>query len=303
MNNSEKFALITGATSGIGYELAKLFANDGINLVLVARDEENLRKTAGEFRYANNVEVHTIAADLFEPGAARQVYGQVKDLGVAIEYLVNNAGQGEWGRFHKTDLDRDIDLVQLNIVALMSLTKYFLNDMIAQNSGRILQLASSFSKTPAPYMAVYAASKAFVLSFSEALVKELADTNVTVTALLPWATDTDWFHKAKAENTVTYKEGSLYDPAEVAKGGYKALMNGEATAQPGFLNKATNALNTILPDSASAAMAEKQNESSMEESGRTGPTHEASARERETINAENGGINGDRKHYSNHQLN
>ena len=298
MSNSQKFALITGATSGIGYELAKLFAKEGINLVLVARNEENLKKTAHELRQETDIEVHSIAADLFEPGAAKQVYDQVKETGITIEYLVNNAGQGEWGRFFRTDLDRDIDIVQLNIVALISLTKYFLQEMVSRNSGRILQLASAFSKTPAPYAAVYAASKAFVLSFSEALVNELEETEVTVTALLPNATDTDWFHKAKAENTVTYKEGPLYDPAEVAAAGYKGLMNGDAKVEPGFMNKFQNALGTILPDSATAAMAEKQMESSMKEEGRTATSHEASARERETINAESGGVNGDSKIYS-----
>jgi short-subunit dehydrogenase len=295
MENSGKFALITGATSGIGYELAKLFAQDNINLVLVARNENNLQQTANEMKQFGSSTVHTIVADLFEQGAAKKVYEEAKGLGVDIEYLVNNAGQGEWGRFHKTALDRDIDLVQLNIVSLVSLTKYFLNDMVARNSGRILQLASSYSKTPAPYMAVYAATKAFVLSFSEALVNELADTEVTVTALLPWATDTDWFHKAKAENTVVYKEADLYDPADVAKGGYEALMNGDATSQPGFMNKAQNAMSTILPDSATASMAEKQNSSSMEENGRLQTSHTASQRERETINIKNGGVNGDFK--------
>ena len=150
-------------------------------------------------------------------------------------------------------------------------------------------------------MAVYAAIKSFVLSFSEALVKELEESEVTVTALLPWATDTDWFHKAKAENTVVYKEADLDDPAKVAKGGYDALMNGDATVQPGFMNKFQSALGTILPDSANASMAEKQNESSMKEDGRTAAAHEASARERTSINAAAGGINGDRKPELQHQ--
>ncbi|KGO87406.1 oxidoreductase [Flavobacterium rivuli WB 3.3-2 = DSM 21788] len=293
MDNSQKFALVTGATSGIGYELARLFAKDGINLVLVARNQENLNQTADELRLINSIQVHTIAADLFEPNAAKEVYDRVKETGVEIDYLVNNAGQGEWGRFFRTELDRDIDIVQLNIVALISLTKYFLKEMVSRNSGRILQLASSFAKTPAPYAAVYAASKAFVLSFSEALVNELEETDVTVTALLPNATDTDWFHKAKAENTVTYKETPLYDPAEVAGAGYKALMNGDAKAEPGFMNKLQNAMGALMPDSTTAGMAEKQMESSMKEDGRTATSHAASARERETI----GSINGDSKTY------
>jgi len=292
--NTGKFALVTGATSGIGYELAKLFAQDGINLIIVARSEQNLAETANELRQAGNIHVETIVADLFDPAAAEAIYQKAVSIG-PVEYLVNNAGQGEWGRFHKTDLSRSLDIIRLNIDSMVSLTHYFLKDMVAANSGRILQLASSYSKTPAPYMAVYAATKAFVLSFSEALVNELEESDVTVTALLPWATDTDFFHKAKAENTVIYKEGDLYDPAVVAKGGYDAFMNGDATVQPGFMNKFQNALGTILPDSATAGMAEKQNESSMKEEGRAGASHEASARERNTINAEAGGVNGDRK--------
>lgn len=291
----EKFALITGATSGIGYELAKLFAADGYNMVLVARNEDNLKQTADEMKLGNNITVHTIAADLFKPEAAKEVYDKTKQLGVTIDVLVNDAGQGEWGRFHKTDLQREIDLVQLNIISLMSLTKFFLQEMVERNSGKILQVSSSLSKAPTPYMAVYAASKSFVLSFSEALVKELEDTDVTVTALLPGATDTDFFHKAKAENTITYKETELYDPAEVAKGGYEALMDGDATVQPGFKNKAQNVLSTILPDGAVASNMEKQMVSSMDEDGKSTITHGASARERESINQGTGGINGDRR--------
>lgn len=291
--NNEKFALITGATSGIGYELAQLFAQDHINLVLVARNEDNLQQTKTELE-KHGVTVHAVSADLFKPEAAEEVYNKVKGLGVTVEYLVNDAGQGEWGRFHKTELKREIDLVQLNIVALMSLTKYYLKEMTERNSGRILQVASSLSKAPTPYMAVYAATKAFVLSFSEALVQELEETNVTVTALLPGATDTDFFHKAKAENTVTYKETELYDPAEVAKGGYDAMMNGDATVQPGIKNKLQNSLNTILPDGAVTSTMEKQMVSSMDENGRSAITHAASARERESINSETGGINGDK---------
>lgn len=295
MENPGKFALITGATSGIGYELAKVFASNGHNLVLVARNEENLNNTATEIKQTAEVEVHTITADLFKPEGAKEVYDKTKQLGVAIEYLVNNAGQGEWGRFFKTDLNRELELIQLNIVSLVSLTKYFLQDMTERNSGRILQLSSSLAKAPTPYMAVYAASKAFVLSFSEALVTELEETNITVTALLPGATDTDFFHKAKAENTTTYKETSLYDPKEVAEAGYVALMDGDATVQPGFKNKAQNILSTVLPDGAVSSNMEKQMESSMEENGKEHITHLASLRERNSINTATGGVNGDFK--------
>lgn len=289
-----KHALITGATSGIGYELAKLFAKDNYNLVLVARNEQNLQEVARELeQLSGNIHTHIIPADLFQPDAAQKVYDKTKELGITINVLVNDAGQGEWGRFVKTDLQREIDLVQLNIISLMGLTKFYLKDMVDRNEGRILQLASSVSKAPSPYLSVYAATKAFVLSFTEALIEELSETEVSVTALQPDATDTDFFHKAKAENTVTYKERDLYSPEEVAKAGYEGLMNGDKTVLPGFMNKTQAAMNTVMPDSAIVANMSKQMESSMKEDGRTGATHEASRREREAINSKNVGVNGD----------
>lgn len=289
-----KHALITGATSGIGYELAKLFAQDGYSLVLVARSEENLQQTAKEMEQINSaIHTHIIAADLFERDAAQKIYDRTTELGITVNVLVNDAGQGEWGRFIKTDLQREIDIVQLNIISLMSLTKFYLKEMVERNEGRILQLASSVSKAPSPYLSVYAATKAFVLSFTEALIEELEDTEVTVTALQPDATDTDFFHKAKAENTVTYKERDLYTPEEVAKAGYEGLFNGDSTVVPGFINKTQKVLNTIMPDSAIAANMHKQMESSMKEDGRTTSSHAPSQRERSGINAMKNGVNGD----------
>jgi len=290
----KKHALITGATSGIGYELAKLFAQDGYNLVLVARSEENLQQTAKEMEQLNSdIHTHIITADLFESDGAVKVYDKTNELGITINVLVNDAGQGEWGRFIKTDLNREIDIVQLNIISLMSLTKFYLKEMIARNEGKILQLASSVSKAPSPYLSVYAATKAFVLSFTEALSEELKETEVSITALQPGATDTDFFHKAKAENTVTYKEGDLYAAEEVAKAGYDGLMSGTTIVSPGFMNKAQKAMNTVMPDSAIAANMEKQMESSMKEDGRLKSSHPASQRERNTINFKREGINGD----------
>lgn len=290
----KRHALITGATSGIGYELAKLFAKDGYNLILVARNEDNLQQTAKEMEQVNSgIHTHIIAADLFEQDAARIVYDKTAELGITVNVLVNDAGQGEWGRFIKTDLEREIDLIQLNIVSLISLTKFYLKEMVDRNEGRILQLASSVSKAPSPYLSVYAATKAFVLSFTEALNEELKDTEVSITALQPGATDTDFFHKAKAENTVTYKETDLYTAEEVAQAGYEALMAGTAVISPGFMNKTQKAMNTIMPDSAIAANMHKQMESSMKEDGRKNSSHPASQRERGSINARREGVNGD----------
>ncbi|MNE27171.1 putative ketoacyl reductase [compost metagenome] len=293
-STNEKHALITGASSGIGYELAKIFAKENYNLVLVGRNEETLNQTAREIaQFSGSVHTHIIVADLFEPESAQKIYERTQQLGITVNVLVNDAGQGEWGRFAKTDLQREISLVQLNIVSLMSLTKFYLRDMLERGEGKILQLASSVSKAPSPYLAVYAATKAFVLSFTEALAEELKETGVSITALQPDATDTDFFHKAKAENTVTYKERDLYSPEEVALAGYEGLINGEVTVLPGFMNKTQAAMNTILPDSAIAANMSKQMESSMETDGRTASAHEASRRERERINTAKSSVNGD----------
>ena len=290
----KKHALITGATSGIGYELAKLLAKEGYNLVLVARNEENLRQTANEMeQFSSGIHTHIIPADLFEKDAAQKIYDMTTQLGITVNVLVNDAGQGEWGRFIRTDLNRELDIIQLNISSLVSLTKFYLKEMVERNEGKILQLASSVSKAPSPYLSVYAATKAFVLSFTEALSEELKDTGVSITALQPGATDTDFFHKAKAENTVTYKETDLYTAEEVAQAGYDALMAGTTIVSPGFMNKAQKAMNTVMPDSAIAVNMHKQMESSMKEDGRSNSSHPASQRERSSINSKREGVNGD----------
>ncbi len=289
MENGQKHALITGATSGIGYELAKLFAKDGYNLILVARNEDNLRETAAEMKAVSpKIHTHIFPIDLFQPGAAEKIYTFTRDKGIIVDILVNDAGQGEGGLFIETALQREFDIIQLNIVALVSLTKYYLKEMVARNSGKILQLASSVSKAPSPQLSVYAATKAFVLSFTEALQKELESTEVTMTTLQPHKTDTDFFHKAKAEHTKNYREGMIYSPEEVAKAGYEGLMNGDATVLPGAINKFQNAMNLVMPDSAIASQMNQMGQPSDEENGRTHTKHPASARERKSINKVNG---------------
>jgi short-subunit dehydrogenase len=138
-NNKSTYALITGASSGIGYELAKLFASDGYNLVLVSRSGERLQQVADELGQHSTVDIIPLAKDLFNSNAASEIYNTVKQKGIEVEFLVNDAGQGEWGKFTDIELKRSLDIIQLNIISLVSLTKYFLNDMIANNRGRILQ--------------------------------------------------------------------------------------------------------------------------------------------------------------------
>ena len=161
---NQKCALITGATSGIGYELAKLFAKDDYNLILVSRTEEDLAKTASELKQGNNIEVTTIAKDLFSMDAPQEIYDEVKSKGLHVSILVNDAGQGEYGFFNEIEAKRDIDIINLNVMSPVLLTKLFLKDMLAAKEGKILNLASIVSKNPTPLLSIYSATKAFIYS-------------------------------------------------------------------------------------------------------------------------------------------
>jgi short-subunit dehydrogenase len=284
-----QYALITGATSGIGYELAKLFAKDGYSLILVARSEDMLQKVTNEFKELG-VEVTPMVMDLFRPGAAYDVYEKVKQMGIHVDVLVNDAGQGQHGMFVDVPLERHLEIIQLNVVALVSLTKHFLDDMKKRGEGKILQLASVVSKTPAPEFAIYAASKAFVLSFSEALSRELKDTNITVTALMPGRTDTDFFYKAELENSEEYQEHKLADPVKVAKDGYDALMSGESRIISGAENKMMIGMMNAMPDGASAAFMQKNMQPSDKagDERKTHSEHPASQEERNSIQKKDG---------------
>ena len=253
-------ALVTGATSGIGYELAKLLAKDGYNLVIVARTEADLEVVADDFRDNGSGEVISIAKDLSEPGAAEELYNEVKAKGIVVHVLVNDAGQGVYGKFTETNLQEELDIIQLNVVSLTILTKLFLKDMVARNEGRVLQLASVVSKLPSPLMAVYAGTKAYVYNFSQSVINELKDTDVKLTALMPGATDTDFFNKAGAENSKIAQSDSLADPADVAKDGYEALMDGESKVISGMKNKVQMAFSNLTPDELAAQQTRAQNE-------------------------------------------
>ncbi len=246
-NTMNKTALITGATSGIGYELAKLFAHDGYNLVIVARTEEDLQQKANELSQQYGVKVTSIAKDLFEPNAAFELYDEVKSKGFEVDVFVNDAGQGQFGLFVEQDLHRLLEIIQLNVVSFTALTHLFLKDMVSRNEGKILQLASIASQLPGPWQAVYHATKAYVLSLTEALISELKDTNVTLTALQPGATDTDFFNKAEMQDSKIL-DSKLSDPAEVAKDGYKALMSGDDKIISGVKNKVLVGLSNVLPE-------------------------------------------------------
>lgn len=258
MANQQKYALITGATSGIGHELAKLFAQDKYNLVIVARDPQELRHTAAELMQQYSIEVLTIAKDLFQRQAPFEVYDEITSKGIQIDALVNDAGQGQYGTFITTDINRELDIVQLNIGAYVTFTKLFLQEMVARKDGKILQVSSLGAEIPGPLQSVYHGTKAFITSFTEAVREETKESGVTITILEPGVTDTDFFNKADMERAKIVAEGSKADPADVAKDGYEALMAGKDKVVSGFMNKVQAAISNVLPDSIVASQMHKQ---------------------------------------------
>jgi len=248
MNADHKTALVTGASSGFGREIAKLFAHDGYEVILVARRENELQELADHLtaEFPGSAPV-IIDKDLSQPGAAQELYDTVQQRGLTVDALVNDAGFGEHGRFVETDLSKEIDMINLNVTSLVVLTKLFMRDMVRRGEGRILQLASTVSFMPVPKLSVYAATKAFVLSFSEAVSYELKDTGVTMTALCPGASDTEFFIRANAEEA-NVTDTPLSDPAEVAKDGYEAMMKGEMRVISGAMNKMQAYFSNIIPD-------------------------------------------------------
>ncbi|MGI4729026.1 MAG: SDR family NAD(P)-dependent oxidoreductase [Janthinobacterium lividum] len=259
MSTNQKYALITGATSGIGYELAKLFARDQYNLVIVARNTEELEKASDELK-KSGIEVITISKDLFKVEAPFEIYDEIKSKGIQVDVLVNDAGQGQYGLFSETDINRELDIIQLNIGATISLTKCFLPEMIARKAGKILNLSSIAGKTPGPYQSVYHGTKAFIQSFTEAIRSENKDNGVTITALLPGATETDFFNKADMNDSKIVQNGGMATAADVAKDGYEALMSGDDMVISGLKNKAMIGMTNITPDHLVADMMKSQQE-------------------------------------------
>ncbi len=239
-------ALITGASSGIGLELARVFAEHGHDVVLVARSEATLQSLAAELK-ARDVRAHVIVADLSVPGAAKAVVDRVRDLALEIDVLVNNAGYGVYGLFLETSLDAELAMIQVNIVALTELTKRLLPAMVARKRGKILNVASTAAFLPGPLMAVYYATKAYVLSFSEAIANELEGTGVTVTALCPGPTASGFQAAARLEESRLVAGKTLPTSREVAEAGYDALMRGTRVYVHGLSNKLTVQLPRLFP--------------------------------------------------------
>ena len=231
-----KAVLITGSTVGIGYEFAKLFARDGYALVLVARDEAALRRVAEELAGQYKAAVKVIAKDLSLPAAVRDLYDELERAGIAIDVLVNNAGFGVMGPFATTSVEKELAMMELHMVSLTYLTKLFLQPMLARGAGKILNVASTAAFQPGPFMAVYYASKAYVLSFSEALASEVRGSGVTVSVLCPGPTRTEFHQRAGIPASELFQRLAV-DPEVVAAAGYEGLERGQTVIIPGCVNK------------------------------------------------------------------
>src|SRR5438270_9152332 len=260
MNDRKPTALITGASAGIGYELAKLFAKDRYNLVLVARNGPKLSQFADELQRHFGISAKSIAADLSWPQGPYSLFDDVQHGGSQIDILVNNAGYGKFGEFAKLPLEENIGMIQLNMVTLTILTKLFLGPMLEGGSGKIMNVASTAGFQPGPLMAVYYATKAYVISLSEALASELKGSGVTVTCLCPGATDTGFQKRAGSEKSVLFKKLHPMDPNTVALDGYRGLMEGKTLVISGLRNRLLAESVRLGPRKLVTAISRKVNE-------------------------------------------
>ncbi|HEV7298624.1 MAG TPA: SDR family oxidoreductase [Tepidisphaeraceae bacterium] len=241
----DSFALVTGASSGIGRDLARLLAADGYSLVLVARNEAALELIAAALRQSG-VTVRVIVKDLSDPASAPDLVAELTDRGIAIDILINNAGFGTHGPFADADVSQQMAMIQVNIATLTHLTRLLLPGMIKSGRGRIMNVASVAGFLPGPLMAVYYASKAYVLSFSEALSSELRHKGITVTAVCPGPTGTDFFNRANVRNS-KLTTISMMSSERVAKIGYDAMMAGRRLSVTGLNNRLLTVATRLLP--------------------------------------------------------
>lgn len=237
MPANNKTVLITGASSGIGYELAKQFARDHYNLLLVARSGNKLSKLADELQRQFGITAKAMVADLAGPAAPQRLVDQLQNDGTTVDILVNDAAYGKFGDFASMPLEDITGQVELNIAALTRLTRLLLPQMIERRYGKVLNVASTAGFQPGPMMAVYYASKAYVISFSEALANELNGSGVTVTCLCPGPTDTGFQGRAGVENSRLFKQFGPMDAKTVARDGYRAMMKGKTLVISGFKNR------------------------------------------------------------------
>jgi short-subunit dehydrogenase len=258
MESSSQFAVVTGASSGIGLELAKVFAEHGFD-VLIAAEDAGIQTAADSIR-ANGARAEPVQVDLATHDGVQQLYDRIRAFGRPVDAIALNAGVGVGGPFIENDLDRELNLINLNVVSTVHLAKLVLRDMVARGEGRVLFTSSIAADMPAPFEAIYGASKAFVQSFAEALRNELKDTGVTVTSLQPGATETNFFDRADMKDTKvgTSKKDS---PADVAREGFAALMKGKDHIVAGSMkNRVQDTLAKLAPETTSAQLHRKQSE-------------------------------------------
>ncbi len=255
-------AVITGASTGIGRELARLSAREGYDVVLVARSQPELERLASEIRQSTGRTVWVIAKDLSLASAPRELFQAVSDLGARPDVLINNAGFGLLGRFWELDDVEQVNMIQVNIAALTHLTRLFLPGMVERRHGRILNVASTAAFQPGPLMSVYYATKAYVVSFSEAVHNECRGFGVTVTCLCPGPTRTEFQKRAGAATTKLFASGRVMDAAIVARVGMDAMKAGKPLAIPGRMNAAMAFLTRFAPIQFTASMARRFQETS-----------------------------------------
>lgn len=243
MNN--KYALVTGGNRGIGYYFAKELAKDGYNLVLVGRDEQRLQQASCNLK-RHGAQVLTVTEDLGDFHASKRIYDLLEAKSIDIEILVNNAGFGSFGHFIENDIDTELNMIDVNIRTLVHLTHLFANKMKQRGSGKIVNVASVAGFQAGPYMNVYFASKNFVLTFSEALAYELRDFGITVTALCPGSTQTDFFNRAKVSRKADAFQSRM-SPMKVAKIGFLGMKKGKRVVVPGLSNKMAIHIQRLLP--------------------------------------------------------
>ena len=246
MELRDKWALVTGASSGIGVDIARELAGRGMNLVLVARRQDRLDQTATELRRDHGVQVETEACDLQEKGIAATLFERMQTRNRTISVLVNNAGFGIHGDFLDQDPEQLAGMIQLNVMAVVEMTQVFAREMAGQGGGRILQVASIAGLAPLPSYAVYAATKSFVLNFSEAVSLELHDRNVSVTVLMPGVTWTEFF-QVSGQETTTYSRIFGMSSADVAKIGVKAMVAERGSVIAGWRNWLSITMSSIFP--------------------------------------------------------
>lgn len=260
MSSNTKFAVVTGASSGIGLALGRVFAKNGFDLLITAENPE-LEQAEIELRTLGT-QVQAVRADLTKYEDVERLWAAVQSTGRVLDTVALNAGVGVGGKFSETDLDQELNLIQLNVVSTVHLAKRVVQDMLKRRSGRILFTSSIAGTMPTPFEAVYGASKAFVLSFAKSLRYELEDDGITVTALQPGPTDTEFFHRAGMDDTKLGSEGKYEnDPNEVAQQAYDALMSGDDHVYAGSMKlKAEGELGKFIPEPVKAKIHEKKAE-------------------------------------------